>query len=747
MLLWGEIMGTPHKRKLLITGGYGFLGAQLAACFSKEGYDVFVIDDGSSGQPAISLEHCRCHTMQVTDTACEELFRLNNFDYVIHMAERSTAVTDDNYLNNAETNFLGLANMMMLSSRYNVRRFYLASTGSVFGDVTGIIKEPTNAEADVIVGAKPGTLRAVSKRTLEYYALGWKKVYNLPITILRFSTIYGPGEKVSHGVVPELIQHILEKHSAPVVDTVGQTRDFLYVSDAAYAVFRAVNQEFDGEVLHVSSGRPVTYEHVLELLEPCTGKIPAGTETLRYPRFQRVTLDNTACRTVLGCEEKMPLGQGLKQTYEWYKQKEYSAAVEQQEKKRKAWRKRIIAMVRPYAENVLLFFVMAFIMLHQKGSVVNTVIGMDFNYVYIAAMGILYGKRQSIPAVVASSVLLIYSFLSNGADLVALLYLPQHLLHFASYLFVGVLTGYIADSKDRTIAQEKYERNRVEDEYAFLRKVYLESVALKNRFYHQIVNSDDSIGRIYDIVRELDSINVEEIYTRAAQVTSEIMNASKVAVYSVSANGAFLRQKVYLGERDADQPYSLMIEDRLYLQQLIARKEVFVNRGLRKDFPDMAAPVLYGDRVIAVIEIRDMDFAKWTLYHRNLLAVTARLISMSMGKAYRYEEEIQGKKYIAGTHILKEADFDEVLAVMQQRQEAAQESAGNILLEIDGKEDDAEKLDRKLAGVARMEDFAGIYHGRYYILLVGVRQKSLEAIEKRFVNAGVHVKLVGDANV
>ena len=46
-----------------------------------------------------------------------------------------------------------------------------------------------------------------------------------------------------------------------------------------------------------------------------------------------------------------------------------------------------------------------------------------------------------------------------------------------------------------------------------------------------------------------------------------------------------------------------------------------------------------------------------------------------------------------------------------------------------------------------MEDFAGIYHGRYYILLVGVRQKSLEAIEKRFVNAGVHVKLVGDANV
>jgi len=386
---------------------------------------------------------------------------------------------------------------------------------------------------------------------------------------------------------------------------------------------------------------------------------------------------------------------------------------------------------------------MVFIMHRQAGSVVNATIGLDFNYVYIAAMGLLYGKRQSMPAALLSAGLLIYSFLLHGADIVGLLYLPQHMLHFASYLFVAVFTGYTTDSKNRTIENMEYRNQRAQERYEFLEDMYSENIKIKNKLYHQIVNSDDSIGRAYQIIKKLDSVELEDVYTQAAEVTAELLNAEQVAIYIVGKNAYYLRQKVRRGEKVSELPRSLKIEEFPYLQELMAKQSIFVNKKLEEGLPDLAAPVVFQNKVIAVIQIFDLDFEKWNLSQQNLLAVTARLIASALGKAYQYEEGIQSRKYIENTRIIRREEFIKICREVRRRQQVLNNSAQAAYLRITGAEE-PEVLDRKLAGVVRTEDFIGEYEGSTYILLLDITPAIVEQVRQRLSGAGVETAVVAE---
>lgn len=146
------------------------------------------------------------------------------------------------------------------------------------------------------------------------------------------------------------------------------------------------------------------------------------------------------------------------------------------------------------------------------------------------------------------------------------------------------------------------------ERYGFLKRLFDESVAVKDKLYRQIVNADDSIGRLYSIVRRLDSVEEENVFTQAALVTAEILAVEDVIVYIVGADGRYLRQKVRLGAHTAAKPRSLRVDSQPFLATLLREQKIYVNRTLADDVPDLAAPVVYEGRTIAVIELFGMDF-------------------------------------------------------------------------------------------------------------------------------------------
>ncbi len=428
-------------------------------------------------------------------------------------------------------------------------------------------------------------------------------------------------------------------------------------------------------------------------------------------------------------------GAGIEKTKEWILAYEKTKRQKMEEAKRLAKRKAFKDGLVPYIENGLGFLLMALAAWWQNGSPVNELTRADFNYVYIGAMGILYGKKQALLAFLFSSIILCGSLFSHRMELVSLLYMPQYLLHLTSYMFVAVLTGYFADAKAFTVSSLQWKISQLKEQYEFLKTMFKESVAVKDTLYRQIINSEDTVGRMYRLMRRLDRVEIEDIFTQAGVVTEEILGVHDVAIYAVSRNKKFMRCKMHVGHTDLGG-MSKEISQHFYLRQIMDSHQLFANTDLMKDAPDLAMPILYKGEVIALIEVRDLSLEQWSMAEQNLLSVTARLISDAIARALRYEEEIEPKRYLQGTRILNEAEFHRIVEALQERGRIQ----GKILvkkLTLPSQPLSLEELDTRLQKVIRPDDYVGMEQGHVQLLLLGADEKAVDIVKKRLEQVGV----------
>lgn len=718
------------KKKLLITGGNGFMGRHLAERFIHEGWDVFVVDDKTSPEMEEWETRARVYKLSVTNPDVEEIFRVNNIDVVVHMAERTTSTKDRTALDNSHVNMTGLMNMMQLSTSYQVKKFIYVSTGSVLPH--DMENAPDNANAD------PETTRAVSKHLGEQYVKMWRRMFKLNTTIVRLSTVYGPGQLAHHGFIANFMSNATHWQTMKFYGNSNSTRDFIYVDDAMFAIYLLVVREYNELYLNISSGNPVSFNNLLKM---CATFMPLP-EIDYYSddadRFKRPSLNNEKCKKELGWRQKYDTVEGLKKTYEWYAQRNEERLQRRSRQKTDLRNQAFFAVTRPYIENGILLILVLLISSLQDYSPVNSTVGFDICYLYITCMGILYGKKQSIPAVVISMIVLTWSLILHGGELVSIMYSSVNMLHYSSYLFLGVLTGYVTDNKAHQLETERYKFDRLRERYEFLENTYHDSINVKDKLYRQIVNSDDSIGFLYKIVQHLDSVEVENIFTQAAVVTRNIMDVENIAIYMMGHDGLYMRQKVRFGELTDELPRSLKVADLPFREDVIEKKQIYVNTTLMEKVPDLVAPIVYNDNVIAIIELYGMNFDQWSIYEQNLLSVTARMISMSMGRAYQYEQELVGRRFIGNTRIMQENEFRKLEKELMNRA-AIQTSLKIALLEFDLQGMSYEDLDKRLGNNIRAEDIIGIVNGRVHMLLEDVPEAAIIMLMKRIEDAGIIV--------
>jgi len=174
--------------KVLITGGYGFIGSHVGERFHQEGYDVFILDNLSTGKKGnVSFKH-KGYVLFVEDRKCEEIFKANRFDVVIHLAaQNSVARSFENPLLDAETNIAGLVNMLDLSARYGVKKFLYASSAAVYGPQTQL---PITEEA----GCHPISPYGISKAAGELYCAQWEDAHNYRLSVSDFPMYMVPGK-------------------------------------------------------------------------------------------------------------------------------------------------------------------------------------------------------------------------------------------------------------------------------------------------------------------------------------------------------------------------------------------------------------------------------------------------------------------------------------------------------------------------------------------------------------------------
>jgi len=310
---------TKDSRKVLVTGGAGFIGSHVAEAYRDRGDEVWVVDDLSTGKRENVPEGVRFHEMAVEDPDVRDLFREAGFDLVNHHAAQidvRRSVSDP--LHDARVNVSGLLNLAEAAVEVGTTRLvYVSSGGVVYGEPDEI---PTPETAPKL----PLSPYGVSKLAGELYLNYYRTVRGLEYVALRYANVYGPRQDPhgEAGVVAIFSERLSAEEPLTIYGDGEQTRDYVYVKDVVSANMRASEMSLgegdglDALAFNVGTGVGTSVNRLADFLERIAGARPGREYRGERPgELRHSTLEVTKFEE-RGWSPRTDLKEGLKATYQ-----------------------------------------------------------------------------------------------------------------------------------------------------------------------------------------------------------------------------------------------------------------------------------------------------------------------------------------------------------------------------------------------------------------------------------------------
>lgn len=725
--------------KVLITGGFGFIGSHVAERYFKEGYEIFIIDDLSSGKKEnITIKHKSYH-LSVQDPKCEEIYKSYQFDIVIHLAAQvSVQKSIQNPLKDMEINLVGLVNMISLSKKYGVKKFLFASSAAVYGANEEL---PINEDAN----CNPISPYGISKWMGESYCQKWNEMYDFTSVCFRFSNVYGPRQsnEGEGGVVSTFLKNILDNRPILIHGDGEQTRDFIFVKDVADALYRASNTELEG-VYNLSTNVQASVNNLMQCLEEFHGELDISYSAARTGDIYNSVLSNDKVKDALDWSPMFSFQEGLKQTYDWALEQKLNLKKKAHEKpKSKYDTSKLYKVFQPYVENTLLFMIVCLLVFTEQFSMLSAI---NVSIFYIVLIGIVYGNRQSFIAVGLSVLLLTIEKLQNGREIISLLYDTTFFFQISLFLLIGLIVGYTTQSKNDKLKEHKEKLVQTEERYNFLNSIYAEMKEVKDELQLRVLNSGDSFGKVYSIIKELEWLEPEKVLNRTIHVIQTIMNVENVSIYVINKERSFLRLVAHSNDESMSVVKSLNVEKSEYVQYLMRTDKVFVNKELDPTMPMMAAPLHREGKLSAIITINDLKFDGFSLHNENLFKVTTLLVESALSKAFAYIEATEVNRYIPNTRILTKNVFS---AILESKKEAQLTNKTPFLL-LKGllNEKPLSEYANQLSHLLRETDYIGqLEDENFFVILSNTDNTDGATVLKRFEQHGIQMNWIEEGAI
>lgn len=301
--------------KVLVTGGFGFIGSHIVDTLIRNNYEVAIYDNLSTG--SIGNVHAKVTPFfgNVEDEVLlENAMETFRPDYVIHQAAQvSVQQSISDITNDARINIMGTINIAKLSHKYAVKKIVFASSAAVYGnaDVMPITLSHLTS---------PLSPYGASKKTAEDYLKLAKELYDLNYVNLRYSNVYGPRQTASgEGGVISIFTNLVINNQRPVIYGDGtQTRDFIYVKDVADANLKALESEGSG-TFNVSSTTSTSIKQLFSIIQSFGSHDLAPIyQPAKNGDIKESLLCNKTTIQKLGWHPVYSLESGLASTYEYY---------------------------------------------------------------------------------------------------------------------------------------------------------------------------------------------------------------------------------------------------------------------------------------------------------------------------------------------------------------------------------------------------------------------------------------------
>lgn len=306
-------------RRVLVTGGAGFIGSHIADAYLAAGNEVWIIDDLSSGRRANLPAAARFTEMGIGDAALDDLFReAGGFDIVNHHAAQidvRRSVSDPRY--DARINVDGLLNVLECARRHSTKRVVFVSSGGV------VYGEPEERPTPETAPKLPMSPYGVSKLAAEYYLSYYLQVHGMEYAAVRYSNVYGPRQDPhgEAGVVAIFSTRLRDRQPVTVYGDGEQTRDYVYVGDVVAANMLVTDLELngaaglDGRAFNVGTGRETSVNELARtLMEGVGHEVELQYAAARAGELRNSCLDATRLRTA-GWAPRTTLLDGLAATY------------------------------------------------------------------------------------------------------------------------------------------------------------------------------------------------------------------------------------------------------------------------------------------------------------------------------------------------------------------------------------------------------------------------------------------------
>jgi len=304
--------------KILVTGGAGFIGSNVVDALVKDGHEVTVLDNLSTGKEENINPEVKFYNIDLLDIeSLEFVFREFKPDVVNHHAAQidvRKSVEDPAF--DAETNIIGSINLFELSINFEVKRIIFSSTGGA------LYGEPEALPASEDTPIEPLSAYGVAKYCVENYLNYFKRLYGIERVILRYANVYGPRQDPlgEAGVVAIFTGKILKGEKPVIYGDGAQTRDYIYVEDVVEANVLALNGK-EG-VYNIGTGKETSINELIEIFSKVLGReIKLEYAPPRKGEIRRISLDGEKAKKELSFVPKYSLEEGLKKTIEWYRGK------------------------------------------------------------------------------------------------------------------------------------------------------------------------------------------------------------------------------------------------------------------------------------------------------------------------------------------------------------------------------------------------------------------------------------------
>lgn len=312
-------------KKILVTGGAGFIGSHLTKRLIEEGFEVVILDNFNEYYDSklkrarianlLSGKKFKLYEKDIADLEdLKKVFQENNIDVVVHEAAQAGVrySLEDPFIYE-KSNVKGTLNVLECCKEFKIKKLVFASSSSVYGDRN----QTPFKETDMT--DFPVSLYAATKKAVEMICYSYHSLYKIPMVGLRYFTVYGPWGRPDMALF-KFTEKILKNEPIDIYGEGKMKRDFTYINDTVDGTILALKKDFDFEIFNLGRGNPSDLMDFINILEDYLGKkaeknflpMQKGDVPLTYA-------DISKAREKLGWQPKASLKEGIGEFVNWYK--------------------------------------------------------------------------------------------------------------------------------------------------------------------------------------------------------------------------------------------------------------------------------------------------------------------------------------------------------------------------------------------------------------------------------------------